>query len=92
MEITERGPVQKAHWSHVAARLDIFEGVISEFGVNEELWEWRYVYHNFLGHCLNHNNPDVRLLVTEIIVQLYRIVGPALKAEVAAGPTLKPAL
>mmetsp|Transcript_23089 Transcript_23089/g.35758 ORF Transcript_23089/g.35758 Transcript_23089/m.35758 type:complete len:345 (+) Transcript_23089:1299-2333(+) len=93
LDVTEKPtPIEKQSWRVLVTRLEIFNSLMNEFGINEEVWEWRYVYHKLIGPAFGHANPDVRIIAIEATMILFRMVGLPLRTEVVNGPSIRPAL
>jgi hypothetical protein len=80
MDFVDKGPTpDKAPWRIVLARGEVMLHVIREFGINPRAWDWRVVFHKLVVPSLYNSNPDVRKIAIEVIIQLYKIVGPEVK-------------
>lgn len=85
-----KGPIEKAPWRQIAARLDVLNGLIGEFGIDEDVWQWWTVYNKLVAPSYGHSNPDVRLLAMESTMMMYRKVGPVIIDVINKGPSIKP--
>ena len=57
MDITEKPPgPAKENWRHVAARLEILQTLVMEFGIHDEIWNWEVVYDKLIAPSFLHTN------------------------------------
>ncbi len=85
-------PVEKQQWRVVLARLEIMICVLRDFGLNEKVWNWRTLCQRLVFPSLLHQNPDVRYMCVELIINLYKLVGEEVKNELIKMKSVKASL
>lgn len=93
MDITEQPPgPAKASWRLVSARLEILQRILTEFGINDKVWNWQIVFQKLVAPSFQNSNPDVRLQAIECTITFYQIVGPVLRKETQQINDMKPSI
>ena len=64
---------------NVLGKLELILNILDEFGINEKLWDWRYVLDVLIIPSLSHPKKDCRIIAEEVCVILYKFIGSEIR-------------